>query len=180
MAKLLLAFLAGAVLSGSASNPQEGVRASATHSSLTLHFDGPSQVRLSDHPQFRAFLINESNQNIEVPSAESVRDVVYLQWRAVNASNGAVKSQWAGYTVCSFGKKFTQQVFLVLKAGQRMELSDIHFPDRLVASASDGNYRISIRYAFPHPGVVLLADDFARSKIPIDVSSNELAILFAK
>jgi hypothetical protein len=126
------------------------------------------------------FLINESNQSVELPSPESIRGIIYLEWRAVDVSYNAVKTRWAGSTLCTAGKKFTQHDFLVLKPGQRIELPDIQIPDGLVGAGRRGSYKISVRYAFPNPNAVLLPDDFLRSKQHFDTTSNELKVLFAE
>jgi hypothetical protein len=160
--------------------PPERILFHDTPSSPTVQLYGTNLVRPADGLHFRAFLINESNQSIEVPSSESIRGTIYLEWRVVDVSNNALKTRWAGFTVCGSGKKFIQQDFLVLKPGQRVELPDIQIPDGLVGSESRGSYRVSVRYAFPHPDAVLLPDDIVRSKQHFDITSNELTVLFAE
>jgi hypothetical protein len=153
---------------------------SPSSSSLSLKLSGPNLVNRGERPHFRAFLINDSNQNVEAPSPESIRNIIYLEWRAVDLSNHAVRTHWAGFTLCTSGKRFTGQDFLVLKPGQRLELLDVQIPDQLVSSGKTGGYRISVRYAFPHPDAVLLPDDISQEKQHYDVTSNELTILFAE
>jgi hypothetical protein len=160
--------------------PPESILFHDTGSSPTVQLYGTNLVRSADGLHFRAFLVNESNQSIEVPSSESIRGIIYLEWRVVDASNNAVKTRWAGFTLCTSGKKFTQRDFLVLKPGQRVELPDMQIPDGLLGSERRGSYRISVRYAFPNPNAVLLPDDFLRSKQHFDITSNELTVLFAE
>lgn len=161
-------------------HPPESILAHDTPAPPTVQLYGDNLVRSADGLHFRAFLINESNQSLEVPSPQSIRGIIYLEWRVVDVSNNAVKTRWAGFTSCIFGKKFTQQDFLALKPGQRIELPDIQIPDGLVGSERRGSYKISVRYAFPRPNAVLLPDDVLRSKQHFDITSNELTVLFAE
>ena len=153
---------------------------SLSFSSLSLKLSGPNLVQKGETLYFRAFLINESNQNVEVPSPESLRNIIYLEWRVVDLSNYAVRTRWAGFTLCTSGKKFAEQDFLVLKPGQRLELLDVQIPDQLVSSGETAGYRISVRYAFPPPDAVLLPDDILQKKQHFDITSSELTVLFAE
>jgi hypothetical protein len=154
-------------------------RESPSSASLSLKLSGPNLVQNGEPIYFRAFLINESNQNIEVPTPESLRGVIYLEWRVVDLSNNALRTRWAGFTLCS-GKGFSEQDFLILKPGQRLELPDIYIPDLLVIAGGTGSYRISLRYAFPNPKAVLLPDDILQKKQHFDITSNELTVLLAE
>jgi hypothetical protein len=153
---------------------------SPSSASLSVKLSGPNLVQKGGTLYFRAFLINESNQNVEVPSPESLRNVIYLEWRVVDLSDYAVRTRWAGFTLCTSGKKFAEQDFLTLKPGQRLELPNIQIPDRLVNAGGTGSYRISLRYAFPHPMAVLLPDDILQKKQHFDITSNELTVLLAE
>jgi|SRR5580704_11408044 hypothetical protein len=153
---------------------------SLSSSSLSLKLSGPNLVNKGERLHFRVFLINDSDQNVEVPSPESIRNIIYLEWRAVDLSDHAVRTRWAGFTLCTSGKKFAEQDFLVLKPGQRLELLEVQIPDQLVSAGATSGYRISVRYAFPHPDAVLLPDDILQKKQHFDITSNELTVLFSE
>jgi hypothetical protein len=148
--------------------------------SLYLKLSGPNLVQTGERPHFRAFLVNDSLQNIEVPSPESIRSVIHLEWRVVDLVDQAEKTRWAGFTLCGPGKKFDQEDFLALKPGQRLELEDIQIPDGLLSSQGKAGYKISVRFAFPHPNAALLPNDILQRKEHFDLVSNELTVLFAE
>jgi hypothetical protein len=161
--------------------PATIVRASSTPSSpLSLRLSGPNLIQSGESTSFRAFLVNGTAHSVEVPSPESIRNIIYLEWRAINLSNNTVKTLWAGSTVCGVGKRFSQQDFLILNAGQQLELLDVQIPEELVRLDGPGGYRISIRYAFPPPNAVLLPDDILQTKQRFDINSNELTVVFSE
>ncbi|MGA8410088.1 MAG: hypothetical protein WB680_23145 [Candidatus Acidiferrales bacterium] len=180
MPQFLIVVLTAVLSFAAPLQPPKTISYNDTPFSPSLQLYGPNLVQTADEMQFRAFLINDSKQSVEVPSPQSMRGIIYLEWRVVDVSTNAVKTRWAGFTLCTSGKKFTQQDFLVLKPGQRVELPDIQIPDGLVGSERRGSYRISIRYAFPVPNTVLLPDDILRSNRHFDINSNELTVLFAE
>lgn len=153
---------------------------SRSFTSLRLKLSGPSLVATRESPNFRAVLINDSNQNIELPSPESLHYVIYLQWKVTDLSEHTVWTRWAEFTICGYDKQFTDRDFLALKSGQQLELPDINFPELIRHIGGTGRYKISLRYAFPHPDAVLLSYDIVNQKTHFDVTSNELIVLFAE
>lgn len=64
--------------------------------SLSLRLSGPSFVRAGDWPHFRAFLVNNSKKDVEVPASSSVDGAMYLDWKVVDVSRHQTYSLPAG------------------------------------------------------------------------------------
>jgi hypothetical protein len=148
----------------------------ASGSSLSLRLSGPVLVRAGDRPHFRAFLVNDSKINVEIPisSADAVSD---LNWTVVDDSSHRTYSRPAGRTFCNFGKYFPQQNFLVLRPGQRMELIGIEIPENLLRRDGKGLYRISLRYS---PSVFVLPDEGLKEKPLYNLTSNEMKVVLTE
>lgn len=150
---------------------------SSLFTSLRLKLSGPSLVAAGELPNFRAALINDSNQDVRLPSLESLRNIIYLQWRVTDFSEHTIWTRWSGVTICGPGKEFTEQDFATLEPGQRLELPDVGVPSPIRDAKATSRYKISLRYAFPHPDAVLLPDDILSQKSHFDLTSNELIVL---
>jgi hypothetical protein len=55
--------------------------------SLSLRLSGPSSIRAGDWPHFRAFLVNTSRKEVEVPASSLLDDAIYLDWTVVDVSH---------------------------------------------------------------------------------------------
>ena len=142
-------------------------------SSLSLRLSGPSLVRAGDWPHFRAFLVNDSKKDVEVPTS-SLDGALDLNWRVVDVSRYQTYSRPAGRTFCNFGKYFPQQNFLVLRPAQRMELIGIEVPEDLLRRDGKGLYRISLRYS---PSAFILPDEGLKEKPLYNLTSNEMKVV---
>jgi hypothetical protein len=148
--------------------------------SLSLKLTGPSLVRAGDWPHFRAFLVNNSKKDVEVPLSSSLDAVMYLDWKIVDVSRHQTSTHPVGHTLCNFGKKFTQEDFVVLSPGQRLELIGIRIPEDLLRPDEKGLYRISLHYSFPHTGTFIMPDDILQEKPHYNLASNEMTIVFTE
>ena len=141
--------------------------------SLSLRLSGPSIVRAGDWPHFRAFLVNNSKKDVEVPASSLLDGAMYLDWTVVDVSHHQTYPRPAGHTFCNFGKRLTQQGFIVLRPGQRLELVGIQTPDDLLHPGGKGLYRISLRYS---PSVQILPEDILQEKPQYNLTSNEMTV----
>ncbi len=145
-------------------------------SSLSLRLSGPGLVRAGDWPHFRAFLVNDSKKDVEVPTS-SLDGALDLNWRVVDVSRHQTYSRPAGRTFCNFGKYFPQQNFLVLRPGQRMELIGIEVPEDLLRRDGKGLYRISLHYS---PSAFILPDEGLKEKPLYNLTSNEMKVVLTE
>jgi hypothetical protein len=145
--------------------------------SLSLRFSGPSLVRAGDWPRFRAFLVNNSKKDVEVPASFSFDGVMYLDWKVVDVSRHQTYSLPAGQTFCNFGKGSTQKGVMLLRPGQRLELGGIRIPEDFLRPKGKGMYRISLGYS---PRAFILPEDILQEKPHYNLTSNAMTVVFSE
>lgn len=138
---------------------QDGVR---FVNSLSLRLSGPSLGRPGYLPRFPAFLVNNSEKDVEVPASFSIDGAMYLNWRVVGVSQQQAYSSPSTESLCGLGKYFNQRGFSVLRPGQLLALQGIQAPKELLRSDGKGRYRISLR--FSPPNVLISPEDTLQEK----------------
>lgn len=122
---------------------------------VQLIISGPRLIRANQDLKFRAFLVNRSAEPIVVPSPTAWYQA-FLTWKITDASGKILPPNQHGRVFtdnvgAGEGPAFKDADFVLLKPGERTEITNLGDPADQFLFGGKGFYEVTLQYSFSPP-----------------------------